>query len=932
VRHEGDPPKKIKEIFNEYKTNESSKIVITGQAAKKLLSLPYYSEVECLEKALSYLNIKPDILISFGGEIFSIYPMKNGVIKNIISSSKCAAGTGEFIVQQFQRMGMSMEEGIEASLNGKFVEMATRCSVHCKSDATHKLNKGECQRADIAKTLIYDLARKVSEMITLTQWSKNLIVVFGGVTLNKVFIENLHDLLSNSEIVILPESPYLEVFGASLYASELSDDIVLPPFKKWFKDSKVVFETHEPLKKAEDLLDYRVKSFKKEIFDAKNYILGIDAGSTTTKAVLYDPLDGNIGASAYLRTMGNPIEAVKFCLKELIDQVGEKSIRIIECGSTGSAREMVSVYLNNCLSFNEIIAHARAASEEISDVDTVFEIGGQDSKFISFLKGIPIDYAMNEGCSAGTGSFLEESASVDMGIEVTKISEIAQRSANPIAFGERCAAFINTDVRNALQQGASREDVIAGLVYSIADNYISRIVGPRHLGKIILFLGGVALNKSVALAMAARSKRRIIVPVYPELMGAVGTALMLKDRLNNGDISEHDFSLEALIEGQMEMKATFRCNSCENICEIQRITIRGKTYPFGGHCSKYTLQRERRESVKEGRNVIELRNKMMFEEWSPEPLKKPLGTVGLPMALSVFDYFPFYAKLFNELNYNIILSSPSILGNTKTGAAICYPCELVHGAVYDLLNRNVDFIFLPYLHEFENPIGAIHSYMCPSTGNIPDIISAAFINIRGKLLSPHLGFKKEFINTTLKEVEKLGIRLGVSKKKSKAAGKNALSYFFKFQEKYFEFGRNILQELSSTPTIILAGRPYIIYPSDVNLALPRKIISRGYNVIPYDLLPQLPNNIGNKFNVWTYTQQIYNSLTYLKKNLNMYICFISCFSCGPDAIVYHLFRNELKGSIFCYLEIDSHTAHAGFDTRVGAFLDIIEERKLRANL
>jgi len=190
VRHEGEPLKKIKQIFNEYKTNESSKIVITGQVAKKHLSLPYYSEVECLEKALSHLNLKPDILISLGGEMFNIYPMKNGVIKNIISSSKCAAGTGEFIVQQFQRMGMSIEEGIEASRNGKLVEMATRCSVHCKSDATHKLNKGECQRADIAKTQIYDLARKVSEMIELTQWSKDLIVVYGGVTLNKVFIAN----------------------------------------------------------------------------------------------------------------------------------------------------------------------------------------------------------------------------------------------------------------------------------------------------------------------------------------------------------------------------------------------------------------------------------------------------------------------------------------------------------------------------------------------------------------------------------------------------------------------------------------------------------------------------------------------------------------------------------------------------------------------
>jgi len=893
------------------------------------MKLPYYSEVECLEKALSSLNIKPDILISLGGEMFSIYPMKNGVVKNIISSSKCAAGTGEFIVQQFQRMGLSIEQGIDASATGESVEIATRCSVHCKSDATHKLNKGECQREDIAKTLIYDLARKVDEMVSLTQWSKDLIVVYGGVTSNKVFIEDLQRLMTSSNIIVLAESPYLEAFGASLFASELGNDTIYPSDKEWFRDSEVTFETLKPLKEFEELLDYRVKSIKNEVVEGGKYILGIDAGSTTTKAVLFDPSEGTIGASVYLRTTGNPIEATKKCLKELNEQVGKKQIKIIQCGSTGSAREMVSVYLNNCLSFNEILAHARGATEEVPNVDTVFEIGGQDSKFISFLKGIPIDYAMNEGCSAGTGSFLEESASIDMGIDVKKISKIAEKSLNPIAFGERCAAFINTDVRNALQQGASREDVIAGLVYSIADNYISRIVGPRHLGEVILFLGGVALNKSVALAIATRSNRKIVVPAYPELMGSVGTALMLKDRLKNGTISESDYSLKSLIEGEMNMKGTFRCNVCENNCEIQRIEIRGKTYPFGGHCSKYTLQRERGESVKEGKNIIELRNKMMFEDWNPGSPKNSLGTIGIPLTLSVFDLFPFYAKLFYELNYEIILSKPSKIGNTKTRAAICYPCELVHGAVYDLMDQNVEFIFLPHLIEFENPIGARHSYTCPSTSSIPNIISAAFPNIKQRLLSPHLSFKEDLLKTSSKEIERMGLKLGIIKKESRSAFKKAWKYYLEFKEKYLEFGKSISKELANTPTVILAGRSYVIYPPEVNLALPRKIISRGYNVIPYDLLPQLENNFGHQSNVWAYTQQIFNALSYVKENPEMYICFISCFSCGPDSMAYHYFRNELEGSTFCYLEIDSHTAHAGFDTRVGAFLDIIEEQYKR---
>ncbi|GAG93233.1 unnamed protein product, partial [marine sediment metagenome] len=276
-------------------------------------------------------------------------------------------------------------------------------------------------------------ARKVSEMVESAQWPTKLIVISGGVGLNEIFIENLHNFLRDSEIIILPESPYLEVFGASLYASELQEPFPHP--NEWFKESSTEFETLYPLKNAKSLLDYRVNiNHKSKIIKGGSYLLGIDAGSTTTKAVLYNISDDSIGAKVYLKTLGNPIHATKQCLSELINQVGN-SIKIVQCGVTGSAREMVSVYLNNCQTFNEILSHARSAIEEFPDVNTVFEIGGQDSKFISFLKGVPIDYAMNEGCSAGTGSFLEEAASVDMGIKVEDISDIAIKSIKPIEFG-----------------------------------------------------------------------------------------------------------------------------------------------------------------------------------------------------------------------------------------------------------------------------------------------------------------------------------------------------------------------------------------------------------------------------------------------------------------------------------------------------------------
>ena len=925
-RHEGYPKEKIQEIFHKYQTNEKSKIAITGYATRNFLNLPYYSEAECLEKALSHFNLKPDILLSLGGETFSVYPMKDGIIKNIIATTKCAAGTGEFIVQQLLRMGMTIEDGIKASMNGQYTQLATRCSVHCKSDATHRLNKGECTPEDIIKTLIRDLARKVSEMIDSAQWPKDLIVLSGGVALNDVFLENLQNYLVDSEIKVLPESPFLEVFGASLYASELQD--VAPTRGEWFSKTTVEFDNQKSLINAESLLDYRVESdTQRKIVNNGQYILGVDAGSTTTKAVLFNTLDDTVGASAYLRTLGNPILATKKCLKKLINSVGEKRIDIIQCGVTGSAREMVSVYLDNCRSFNEILAHARGAVEEVPDVDTVFEIGGQDSKFISFLKGVPIDYAMNEGCSAGTGSFLEESASVDMGIPVEKISDIAIKSTNPIAFGERCAAFINTDLRNALQQGAKQEDVVAGLVYSIAENYISRIVGSRQMGKTLLFLGGVALNRSVGLAIASRSQRNVIVPTHPELMGSVGTALMARDLLQEGITSERDFVLKDLIKGDMELKKLFRCKACENNCEIQNISIRGKVYPFGGLCSKYRLLRQKGTKIEEGQDLVELRNKLMIEEFGAQHVEESLGTIGLPMTLTSHSLFPLYVKFINELGYNVMLSKHSRLGNTKTLASICYPCELVHGAVLDLLNRGADYIFIPHVVELEIPEGFQHGYVCSSTVVIPDIIRAAFEGDKDKILSPHIALSKDLIDTTLKELRRVAVSLGLTPKIGGNAGKKAISYYREFSKKYQELGKRKIDELKKTPSVIIAGRPYVIYPSEVNLALPRKIISRGYNVIPADMLPLLKDSEVSERNVWHFTQQIENAVKYVKKYPNLNICLVSCFSCGPDAIIYHHFRQELAGNTFCYLEIDSHTAHAGFETRVGAFLDIIEERR-----
>jgi predicted CoA-substrate-specific enzyme activase len=890
-----------------------------------LLNLPYRAEAECIERALSFHGMKPDMLLSLGGESFSVYTMRDGIIRNIVSTTKCAAGTGEFIVQQFQRMNLGLEDGLAAARSGKDVELATRCSVHCKSDATHKLNKGECRPADIAFSLMNDLAKKIVNMVEMAQWPTDLIVISGGLAKNELLVGMVRTMLPAAKIVLLQESEYLEAFGASLYAADPRGQDDATPAKVLETDGAGL-DRVGPLRDAELLVDYRVRRWEgSAVASGASYILGLDAGSTTTKAVLFNTKEGTIDARCYLRTHGNPVAATRQCLLQLIEQVGETPIEIIQAGATGSGREMVSVYLDNCLSFNEILAHARAASEEIGNVDTLFEIGGQDSKFISFLKGIPIDYAMNEGCSAGTGSFLEESASVDMSVKLDEISERALRGGTPVAFGERCAAFINTDLRNALQQGAQQDDVLAGLVYSIADNYISRVVGARNLGDTIVFQGGVALNRSVALAIAARTGRKVVVPAHPELMGCVGTALKTRDLLERGDVKPRAFDLRDLVKGEMEEQGTFPCAACENRCEIRRISIRGKAFPFGGLCSKFESARQKKRKITEGIDMVSMRNQLMFEEFGPKPVAKARGTIGLPLALTAYELLPFYARFINELGYNVVLSKPSKIGNSKTKAALCYPCQVMHGAVYDLA-EGVDYLWIPYVLEMSAEDGAPHSYTCPTTTLIPDIVRAAFGELSDKVLSPHIALRQEGIATTLKEMVKVAQRLGLGESIARQAMQRALAHYEVFLARYRELARNELTKILTEPTIILAGRPYTTCSPDVNLAIPRKIVSRGYHVVPADALPPL-GDAGEPRNVWAFTQQMLRAVAYAKRHPDVYVCLLSCFSCGPDASIYHLIRQELEGQTFCYLEIDAHTAHAGIETRVGAFIDIIEERR-----
>ncbi len=932
-RHGGEPDKTVRQMLSTSTGCVPDGVAVTGPQASAIFTLPYLPESVCVEKAIAYLQVSPNLVLSLGGETFLAYCVAGGTVRNMLSTNRCAAGSGEFLVQQFGRMDLDLEAGIRLAAQGQRIKLASRCSVHCKSDATHKLNKGECTTADIAFSLIADLAARIGSLVQSANWPSDQIVLSGGLTRNTLLVEELRRLVPDSRIVLLPESVYLEALGAAVAAKQAGAREVAQPDTWIRKTIAPRFTTRPPLGDFADRVKRMPATGFARLQPGAELVLSVDAGSTTTKAVLLERKGMQPVAGCYLRTHGNPVRATTECLSELRKQLeaaaGGQSCRIIQAAVTGSGRELVSVYLDNCLSFNEILAHARAAREAAPGADTLFELGGQDAKFVALQSGIPVDYSMNDGCSAGTGSFLEEAAAHDMQVPIEEIGPLALEGKEPVAFGERCAAFINSDLRGALQQGARRSDVLAGLVYAITDNYLSRVVGARHIGRTVLLQGGVALNPALAPAVAGRLGMDVVVAPHPELMGCVGAAQMAIDLLDAGLVATRDYNLGSFDKVKMLVQGTFPCKTCDNQCEIQRIALNDRVYPFGGLCAKWEMQR-RPKSLRyaEGKDLVSLRHELMFKIFAAKPPAAPHGRIGLPLALSTYELFPLYSRLLAELGYEVVLSRPGH-GNRRTYATICYPGEIVHAAVDDLITRQLDYVFVPYLREFPIPQCHAHSYLCPVTQDIPGMIKASFESVEQKILSPEIGLSDHLRAATDREIVRMARQLGVGEHQARRALRMALEQQTKFETAYRDAIQSELHEVKGA-AVVLVGRPYAAFAPEVNLSVPRKIASRGFTVIPADGLPFEPPP--NDHEVWHFTQQTAAAIEFVKRRAETYICALSCFSCGPDAITHHRLRYELEGSPFCFLEIDSHTAHAGIETRIGAFLDIVEERRRQAGM
>ena len=900
VPHRGRPIDVMEEALSRPEFSGPRYVGVSGH-------LGHISEVAAIQRALAELPGDVDAVASLGGESFLVYVLQDRRALAVLSHNKCAAGSGEFFVQQIGRMGLGMDEAIRRSFDGRVVPLASRCSVHCKSDITHKLNRQEASVEDILHTLHDSMADKIVALLEKAQRPLGHVLLIGGLTRNHAMVAALRRKLPRTEVVVLPESPYFEAFGTALLTRDE------PRFTSPHTSVKPTLGRLPPLAHYRERV--RVIATPPEVKGAEGVlVLGVDSGSTTTKAVLLDPATRNVVASHYGRTRGDPVGATRDCLRALIDQVGNRTVGLV--GTTGSAREIAGAYLGTEHVYNEISTHATGAAHYDPEVDTIFEIGGQDSKYIYLRHGVPIDYAMNAACSAGTGSFLEEVAQGDLGFPLADLAGVALAAESPVQFKDTCAAFINSDIRVALQEGYSRDDIAAGLVYAIANNYLSKVKGPRYVGKKVFLQGGVALNKAVAHAFVHRVGREVVVPPRPELLGAQGVALLALRRSEKGARTS-ETSLASLAEPNMRLLNRFTCKACRLYCTIDRFEVAGRRFPFGGRCSLYENVWKRKARKGSAADLVERRSSILFAE----PEGKEAGgrrKIGIPRALTTHSLYPLYATFFSRLGIDAVLSQVEPGGELKAHSAFCFPAQIAHGAVLDLVKKGIDRVFLPHVTRMPNPAGGKDSYLCPITQAGPYVLAKAFPDVR--FLSPQLDFSEGY-RSSKGLVDMATRELNVPGTRAQEAFQAAVTAQERVERSLREMGELALEQAIATakPAIILVGRSYNAFTPEASQSVGKKLASMGVTAIPADCLPPLHGGS----TPWHFPNLILNAVALAKRHPNLFLLYVSNFSCTIDAFTHSLLSSELGSKPYLVLEIDGHTADAGIQTRLEAFLDIV---------
>lgn len=978
-RHEGKIPETLNKIIETLAPEDT--VIFTGKAGQEIaagLDAEYIDEAVALSLVLSSgkgasFQGKTGQVIDIGASSLTRYTVQDVKITDIAKNTLCAAGTGLFLEEQAERLNIDLETQGQLDIDDPPL-IASRCTVFAKSDLIHHQQEGR-GKDDMWAGLCRGLVISAVNTLFRGQELTGEIMICGGVSQNLEVLRWFRNLYPGVRWISAGSNGTLSGEAILAAGASLAKGTPRSQLNLFFQREKKSFKRMPPLElkrssypeMPEPIIDSQGLEIRvhANFLESQAVILGMDIGSTSTKLAVIDSHSLEPLFDIYGRTAGDPMGAAKKIFAAYFRHTGNRDIQVKAFGTTGSGRKLVGEIFGADLIVNEISAHARGAVHFHPDVETIFEIGGQDAKYIGLHNGYVADVNMNYVCAAGTGSFVEEQAR-KLGYPVKDIGHVTAGIAPPVT-SDRCTVFMEQDLRALLKEGFSEQEALASVLYSIIKNYLNRVVGNRKISdKEIFFQGATARNKGLVAALENLLEVKVSVSPHCHLMGALGAAIKARDFLCDETWTvppKTSFIGRQAITVDTSAR-TGICRLCRNFCRINYVSRIENGDGSDAHSEfswGYQCGRDPEESTRKaipGYRLFAARQnnwkrQFLTDRQNPHENKrnkqeagtKIKGTVILIHALTNYTFLPLWSAFFNRLGYHVELSGNTDSAVKKNAARMasgdfCFPVKVALGHLVRALehstpkepgNKGKHHLFMPYMIADKVHMKTADSYFCPYVESSPSIMKSMLNRNNlssGNLLSPVIDMR----DTSREIGEALYIelkqQLSVKKKDVLNAFRQAYEQWEGTSRHLESMGKSFLEEVagSSDPVFLLIGRPYNLHDRGVNLGIPEKLAGMGYPVIPIDMLPLDTGELsgGNYHNIfWKYGQRIMAATRLVRKYSNLFPVYLSNFNCGPDSFLLTFSEEELDGKPMLVLELDEHDSDGGYMTRIEAFLDVV---------
>lgn len=920
--------------------DETFTVCITGSAGLGLANsaeIPFVQEVHAAFLAVKKKQPDADAVIELGGEDAKIIFLTGGVEQRMNGS--CAGGTGAFIDQMATLLGITADELDQLSLHSeKIYPIASRCGVFAKSDIQPLLNQG-ARREDIAASIFQAVVDQTVSGLAQGRTIEGKVLFLGGPLfflqgLKNAFVRTLG--LDEEHAVFPEEAPVFVAYGCSVYAAEAADSFHISELIDKIVNARASdnIVTGEPLFASHAEYDEfieRHKQFDLGYADIRTYegdaYLGIDAGSTTTKLVLITD-DGRILYHHYSSNQGQPLDKIVDQVKRIYAEMNPK-ITIKGSAVTGYGEDLIKSGLSIDHGIVETVAHFKAAAYFCPDVDFIIDIGGQDIKCFK-IKNKSIDSIMlNEACSSGCGSFIQTFA-MALGYDIAEFSQLGLFAEHPVDLGSRCTVFMNSSVKQAQKDGATVEDISAGLSSSIIKNAIYKVIrakSPDELGKNIVVQGGTFLNDAVLRSFEKELGRNVIRPAVSGLMGAFGCALYAKER----STGESTLIPKEELEDFSYTSKNAQCGGCTANCQLNIISFgKGRRFISGNRCEKGGGVVNRNKVP----NLYEFKYDSILNMTKEGQPKRARAKVGFPLALGFYEQLPFWHTLFTKLGFETVVSDESSRGmyylgqHTIPSDTVCYPAKLAHGHVENLLDKGVDFIFYPCMSYNLDEGDSDNHFNCPVVAYYPELLLANNPRLNAKnFVHPYLdlNIRRNVIRVMSEVLKNYNI-----KGKIPAAVDAAYEALERHHITVAAKAREIIAQARAEgrKIIVIAGRPYHI-DKEINHGIHKLVTSLGMAVVTEDSVAQLAHTpkLG-VLNQWTYHSRLYRAAKYVTTQPDMQLIQLVSFGCGIDAVTGDEVRAILEGGgkLYTQLKIDEINNLGAARIRLRSLVAAIEQR------